>query len=94
MAEAGEFAVDAPVAPRWVLGRESHDELFSVANRAGSAGAALRVDPSGGGEAAVPGQQRVGRDDESVTDPPRDHTGEPGDHATVDLGELRTCRGS
>jgi hypothetical protein len=42
----------------------------------------------------VPGQQRVGRDDESVTDPPGDHTGEPGDHATVDVGEFGTCRGS
>ena len=53
-----------------------------------------RVHPSGGGEAAVPGQKRVGRDDEPVTDPPGDHTGEPGESATVDITELGTCRGS
>ena len=44
--------------------------------------------------APVPGQKRVGRDDESVTDRAGDHTGEPGHQATVDIGELRTCRGS
>ena len=70
------------------------DELFSVADSAGPAGPSLRVDPAGCGEPAVPGQQRVGRDDEPVTDPPGDHTGEPGDHATVDVGELGTARGS
>jgi hypothetical protein len=38
VAEAGEFAVDAPVAPRRVLGGEADDELFSVAYRAGRPG--------------------------------------------------------
>jgi hypothetical protein len=94
VAEAGEFAVDAPVAPRRVLGGEPDDELFSFAHGAGPAGASLRVHPAGGGEAAVSGQQRVGRDDESVADPPGDHTGEPGDQAPVDVGEFGTCRGS
>jgi hypothetical protein len=94
VAEAGEFAVDAPVAPRRVLGGEPHDEVFSVTHDAGPAWTSLRIDPSGGGEAAVPGQQRVGREDESVTDPPGEYPGEPGDHATVYVTELRACRGS
>ena len=42
----------------------------------------------------VPGQQRVGRNDESVADPAGDHAGESGDEATVDVGELGTVRGS
>lgn len=92
MAEPGEFAVDAPVAPRRVLGREADDDLFSVTHCAGPAGPSLRVHPSGHGKAVVPGEQRVGRDHESVTDLSGDHTGEPGDHATIGFGELRACR--
>ena len=68
--------------------------MFSVADSAGPAGPAVRVDPAGGGEPAVSGQQRVGCDDQPVTDLPGDHTGEPGDQATVDVGELGTARGS
>jgi len=94
VAEPGEFAVDAPVAPCRVLGGEPDDELFAVTHDAGPAGPSLRVHPSGCGQPPVPGQHRVGRDNESVTDLPGDHTGEPGYHTTVDVGELGTCRGS
>ena len=94
MAEASHFAVDTPVAPHRVLSREADNELFSVAYDAGPAGPSLRVHPSGCGEAAVPAKKRVGRDNESAADPPGDDTGEPGDHATIDIGELGTVRGS
>jgi hypothetical protein len=94
VAESGEFEVDAPVAPRRVLGGEADDELFSVARDAGSAGPSLRVDPAGCGEAVVSGQQRVGGDGESVADPAGDHTGQPSDHAAVHVGEFGTVRGS
>ena len=69
VAESGEFEVDAPVAPRRVLGGEADDELFSVALDAGSAGPSLRVDPAGRGEMAVSGQRRLGGNEESVADP-------------------------
>jgi hypothetical protein len=94
VAEPGEFAVDAPIAPRRVLGGESDNELFSVADGAGPAWPPLRVHPSGRGQSVVPRQQRVGRDNGSVTDPPGDRAGEPGDHATIDVGELGTVQGS
>jgi len=94
VAEPGEFAVDAPVAPRRVLGREADNELFSVAHDARSAWPSLRIDPSGRGEAAVPGQRRVGGDDESVTDSAGEYAGGPGDHAAVHVGEFGTVRGS
>jgi len=94
VAEPGEFAVDASVAPVGVLSSEADDELFSVTHGAGPARSPLRIDPSGRGQPTVPRQQRVGGDDESMTDPSGDHAGGPGDHATVDVGELGTVRGS
>jgi hypothetical protein len=94
VAEAGEFAVDAPVALRRVVSREPDDELFSVTHGAGTARSSLGVPPSGRGEPAVPSEQRVGRDDVSVTDLSGDDPGEPGDQATVDFGQLRAFRGS
>ena len=94
MAEASHFAVDTPVAPHRLLSREADNELFSVAYDAGPARPSLRVHPSGCGEAAVPAKKRVGRNDESAADLPGDDTGEPGDHAPVDIGELEACRGS
>jgi len=68
VSEAGEFAVDASVAPRRVLGREAYDELFEVPRSAGPTRLALGMHPPTGGEASVPAQQCVGRDDE-----PREH---------------------
>jgi len=92
VAEAGELAVDAPVAPRRVLGGEADNELFSVADGAGPAGTSLQVYPTGRSESPVPDEQRGWGDDESRPDPAGNHPGEPCDHATVRVGQFRAFR--
>ena len=47
--------------------------------------------PLVGGEAPVPAQQRVGRDDETRQHPARQELGEAGEHGTVGFGERWAC---
>jgi hypothetical protein len=59
VAEAGEFAVDAPMAPSRVLGRYAQDQGFDCRARGRASGSAtLAVVPLLRDEFAVPGQQR------------------------------------
>lgn len=59
MAQAGEFAVDAPVSPSRVVGRHAQDQGFDGGGRWRASGSApLAVVPLLRDQFAVPGQQR------------------------------------
>ena len=67
MAEADEFAVDAPVAPGRVLGGEAHDQSAELDRRLVVVRVArVGLGPVAGDASAVPAQQRVGCDDPAV----------------------------
>jgi hypothetical protein len=67
VAEAGELAVDAPVAPSRVLGSHAQDLGFEHGGCGRASGSAsLAVVPLLRDEFAVPGQQRGGGDREDL----------------------------
>ena len=66
VAESGEFAVDAPIAPRRVLGGQAKDQSADAGGDGGSAGAGLRGGPAASEELAVPAQDRGRGDQESA----------------------------
>ena len=63
VAEAGELAVDAPVAPGRVLGGQADDQGAQAGGDGGSTGPGGLGGPAAGDELAVPAQDR-GRGDE------------------------------
>ena len=65
VAESGEFAVDAPVAPRRILGGQAHDQGTDARGNGGATRPSVRGGPAASDELAVPAQNR-GRSDEEV----------------------------
>lgn len=62
MTEILQRALDARVAPAWVVGRDSHHEAANLRQRGGPSGAAPRVRPFSRDELPVPAQNGVRRD--------------------------------
>jgi len=93
VAEAGQFAVDAPVAPGGVLGGRPQDELseFGVDGRPPRLGFGWLV-PVAGDEPAVPSDHGCGlHDQENTAEPsPVEHIGEHREDRAVRVRELRT----
>ena len=58
VAESGEFAVDAAVAPGGVLGGQAQDQGTDAGGDGGSAGPGVLGGPAAGDELAVPAQDR------------------------------------
>jgi hypothetical protein len=68
MAEACEFAVYAPIAPRRVLGRHLHHEPANLHSGGWSSRWTRRgVGPAARNATTMPSQQRVGSDHPSMT---------------------------
>lgn len=63
MTEILQRALDARVAPAWVVGRHSHHEATNLRKRVGPSEAAPRIRPFPGDQLAVPAQNGVSRDD-------------------------------
>ncbi len=63
MAEACEFALDAAVAPGWVLGGEAEDEFAEFDRGWWSSWSSGGLGPVAGDSATVPSEQGVGGDD-------------------------------
>ena len=73
MSETDEFAMYAPVAPRRVLLRETHDQLPQLGGGGRSARAATgRSSPVSGNAFSVPTQQRLGCHDPALPQPARE----------------------
>ncbi|MEI2697467.1 MAG: hypothetical protein V9E94_03620 [Microthrixaceae bacterium] len=93
MAEAGEFAVDAPVAPVGVLPGEPEDEFADLGlDRRPTAFRGRWLGPVLGDESAVPADHRRGLDDEEhlCEASTVEHPAERGEDRAVGLGEVRT----
>jgi hypothetical protein len=88
-AEAGEFAVDAAVAPRRVLASESDDRGARFGDGGGPPDP-VRVGPVVGDEASVPTQQRVGLHEEDGPAVTADRARERGKDRAVVGFETRT----
>ena len=67
--QIGECALDSPIAPGAVLIRQAHDQLLNLLRRPRSSGAPfLAAVVLLRDQTAVPGQQRLGRDDRAQLD--------------------------
>jgi hypothetical protein len=66
VAESGEFAVDAPVAPSRILGGQAHDQGTDTSGNRGSARRGARGGPAAADEVAVPAQDGGWRDEQSA----------------------------
>ena len=69
VAETGEFAVDATVAPGGIVGGKAHDQAAEASWDAGSAGSGGLGGPPAGDELSVPTQDRGRRDEEPESAP-------------------------
>ena len=67
VAEAGEFAVDASVAPGGVLGGQADGEGAEAGGDGWSTGSGWLGGPAAGDESPVPAQDRRGRDEQPET---------------------------
>ena len=65
--QTGELAVDAAIAPSWVLVREMEDYSAELARGWRSSVWACRLGPVSGDAAAVPAKQGVGSDEPALT---------------------------
>ena len=63
VAEAGQFAVDAAVAPGWVLGGEAEDESPDLVRGRWASRSSRGMCPVSGDVSAVPSEEGVGGDD-------------------------------
>jgi hypothetical protein len=89
MVMPGEFAVDAAVAPRWVLPSETDDRPAGLDRGGGSAGS-MRVGPVVRDEASMPTQDRVGSDEEDRPAITAEYTRQRGEDRSVVGFEART----
>ncbi len=64
VAEAGEFAVDAPISPDRVVARHFQHQIAGSSLDSAAAGTAVRVAPAALDDIGVPAQHRAWRDDQ------------------------------
>jgi len=64
-AEPEQLALDALVAPAWVLGGQADDQLLQLLVQWGSPGSAVGVGPGAGDQLPVPAQQRLWPDEKA-----------------------------
>ena len=83
MAEAGQFAVDASVAPGWVLGGEAEDESPEFDRRRWASWSSRGMCPVSGDSSAVPSQQGVRCDDPAVPSWPGESGGDRAEQCPV-----------
>ncbi len=90
--EAAELAVDAPVSPGGVLsGHPAHQRLDGGIYRWASPAATRPAGPSPGGQSAVPGEHRVGLDEQRRPAMAGQYSGERREHRAVRVVVGRTC---
>src|SRR5688500_16162558 len=65
VAEPGEFAVDAAVAPGWVLGGQAQDQSTYTGRDSGSTRPVVVGGPAASDELAMPAQDRGGCDQQA-----------------------------
>ncbi len=89
MAEAGEFTLDAPIAPRWAFSREADDDLASFGCGGWPAGP-VWVGPVVRDEASMPGQDGLRLDEEARPAVAAERAGERGEDRSVGGFETRS----
>lgn len=80
-AHTRQFSLDPLVAPSRVLSGEAHDDGLDIRGHRWSTFRRVRVGPASAHHAAMPGDQRIGRDDERRPPGPREdptQQGQPG----------------
>jgi hypothetical protein len=83
VAQPGEFAVDASVAPGGVLGGQADGESTQAGGDGWSTGSGWLGGPAAGDESPVPAQDRGGRDEHSEASARREESGQGGDQGSV-----------
>ena len=86
-AEPEQLALDALVAPAWILPRQADDQLLQLLVKWRSPGSAVRVGPGAGDEPPVPAQQRLRPDEKARPAGSGQRTADRGEHRTVDRSE-------
>src|SRR3954452_11934007 len=89
VAESGEFAVDASVPPRRILGGQAHDQGAQASGDGRSTGPGGLGGPAVGDELAVPAQDGGGGDEQSEASADREQSGEGADQGAVGPAHLR-----
>jgi hypothetical protein len=89
IAETDEFAVDAPITPSPVLGREAQDQRAQRVVDAGPSRRPVCRRPVPGDEVTMPAHQRVGRDEEHRPTLPIQNTAQPGEQHPIARLEAR-----
>ena len=89
VAEAGEFAVDASVSPRGVLGGQA-DRKSSQACGEGGSTRSPWLRPAAGDEALVPAQDRRGRDEHPEPSTSGEEPGQGGHYGSVGPADPRS----
>jgi hypothetical protein len=90
-AKAEQLALDALVAPAWVLPGEADDQLLDVLVQRRPAGLVMRVGPRPGHAPPVPAPQRLGRDEEARPAGPGQHPADRGEQRPVAGPEFGSC---
>jgi len=90
VAEADEFAMDAPVSPRRVLLRETYDQLAQLrCFRRPALATGRGLGPVPGNTFAVPAQQGFGCDDPALAEPARESRGDGAEQGPVVVVDRR-----
>ena len=89
MAESGQFAVDAAVAPGGVLGCEADHQSSDLGGGGRPARWSRGLGPVSGDAASVPTEQGVGGDDPSDTSWARERSCDRAEKGPVIVGRLR-----
>jgi hypothetical protein len=86
----GQFALDSPVSPGWVLPCQSNDDLDRARGKAWSTWA-VGIGSSSPQEIPMPAEQCLGLDEETSLANPRKESAEPGEQRSVRRTQRRAC---
>jgi hypothetical protein len=89
-AEPEQLALDALVAPAWVLPGQADDQPLQFLVQWRSPGSAVRVGPGAGDQPPVPAQQRLRPDEEARPAGPGQGAADRGEHRAVGRSEPRS----
>ena len=90
MAEAGQLALDAAVAPGWVLGGEAEDESSEFDRCWWATWSSVELCPGAGDAASVPSEEGVGCDDPAVPSLAGERNGDGAEQGSVVVVDLRS----
>ena len=90
MAEADDFAMDSSVAPGRVLGCEANDESADLDGSGWPSRPSCGLRPVAGDSAAMPAQERVGRDEPAIAAVSGECGGDRAEQGPVLISECRS----